>query len=92
MHDLQVRSVDAEDGGHAVGELANAIVLEELFNSPFETDGKHDCISWLNEQSAAWLDPELEEVLNSDIPVLSAVFTIWNLPGLCIIVPDGRFH
>jgi len=84
--------VDSEHGSHSVRELSDTISLIELLESPFEANREHDSIPRVDKESALWLNPELQEVLDTDISVLTAMPASWDGPCFCRIVPVSRLH
>ena len=84
--------MDSEHGSHSVRELANTVGLIELLDGPFEANCEHDSIARVDEESALRLNPELQEVLNADISVLTAFSTRWDGPCFRRVVPVSRLH
>jgi len=69
-------------------------VLIELIDRHIEANCEHDSISGLDREhkSAVWLNPELQDVLNIVISVLTASAASWDSPCACRLIPSSRFH
>ena len=88
LNNFEVCSLDSEHGSHSVCECPNAPFLEELSQSELEPDCQHDCISVLDEESAARGYPELKSVFNALVSIFTTTPVAFDLaPGLDFIVP-----
>ena len=64
--------MDTQRGSKSIHECCCSSVGEELGSRPFHSYDTLNSVSWLDLKSAIGHDVELKNVLNSDIPVLSA--------------------
>jgi len=64
--------MDAQRGCKSIHEGCCTSIGEELGKRPFHSYKSLNSVSWLDLKSAVGSDEELKNVLNSDIPVLSA--------------------
>lgn len=86
---LEIGSVDTKSSSHSIREFSDTIVSIELIEGPLKAYSKHNSIPWVHKDRATRLDPELKEVLYSDVSVLSAVVSCRHFPGFRLRVPVG---
>ena len=82
--------MNAEDSSKSSCELGHSIILKESCEGPFHANGEHDCVTGVHEEGAFRLNPELENVPNAQISVLTTLHTGRDGPSLDAVVPSGR--
>jgi len=87
LDNLQIGSIDTQNRSHCVIEGRDSIVLIEVSDSSLQANGKHDSITRSDQESAAWLNPELKRVGQSKISMLTAIGTCWDSPVFSHVVP-----
>lgn len=88
-----VKDVVFEQPRHYLHELFMTVLIE-LIDGHIEAKAEHDSISGAGQEheSAIWLNPELQDVLNIVISVLTAIAASWDSPCTCRFVPSSRLH
>lgn len=79
--------MDSEGSSHSVNKGSCTSLGVELVKSPLHSDESLDGVSWDDLQDASSCDVELEDVLNSDVSVLSALLLLDWAVVLDLIVP-----
>lgn len=69
---------NSKRGGHSVNKAGSAALSIELAERPVHSDLGHDRVLRLNYEVAAGLEPELEEVLNTNESVLTAALVLFE--------------
>jgi len=83
---LDCRGMDSKRTSDSINELSSSTLCKEFFECPFHSDESLDGISWLNVENTAVVNIEFEDILDSEVSVLSTeVLLDWTIIFLSIV-------